>query len=96
MSSDTSPDVERRFEALLARRSGSDRVRMACDMFDLARALVIANIRAGEPDIGDRELRVKIFERLYASDFTAEGCAAVVARLRGEDVDVRPVTGSPP
>ena len=39
---DTPPDVDARLTALFMQRSGSDRVRMTCEMFDLARALMIA------------------------------------------------------
>jgi CMP-2-keto-3-deoxyoctulosonic acid synthetase len=79
---DTPPDVEARLAALYARRSGSDRVRMACEMFTLARALVVANIRADTPDISAADLRVKIFERTYGDDLVPDDRARVIARLR--------------
>jgi hypothetical protein len=63
-------------------RSASDRVRMTCEMFDLARALMVSNIRATYPGISERELRVKIFERTYADDFGAEARARIIACLR--------------
>ena len=55
---------------------------MACEMFTLARALMVANIRAGVPDITARELRVKIFERTYGDDLDLEERARIIARLR--------------
>lgn len=79
---DTQPDVEERFAALFRQRSGSDRVRMACEMFDLARALVVANINAQHPGIAGPALRVKVFERMYGSDFTPDERIQLVARLR--------------
>ena len=79
---DTPPDVEARLAALYAQRSGSDRVRMACEMFALARALVVANIRADTPDISAADLRVKIFERTYGDDLLPDDRARVIARLR--------------
>lgn len=79
---DTQPDVEEQFAALFRQRSGSDRVRMACEMFDLARALMVANIKAQHPGIADAPLRVKLFERMYGSDLTPEECIRLVARLR--------------
>lgn len=82
MKSDTSPEVEARVEALLAQRSGSERVRMACEMFDLARALAVANIRAGRPNVTDGELRAQLFERFYGEDFTAVDKARIKGRLR--------------
>lgn len=78
---DTSAEVASRFDAMMAERSGSDRVRMACEMFDLARALAVASIRAEEPSIGIDRLRVRLFERLYGDDFSPEERARIVATL---------------
>jgi hypothetical protein len=80
---DTPPAVEARMNALFAARSGSDRVRMACEMFTLARALMVARIREETPDISDTELRVRVFERTYGDDLAADARARVIARLRG-------------
>ena len=79
---DTPPDVEEQFAALFRQRSGSDRVRMACEMFDLGRALMVANIKAQHPGIAGAALRVKIFERMYGSDFTPDERIQLAARLR--------------
>ena len=80
---DTPPDVDARLSALFATRSGSDRVRMACEMFTLARALMVANLLTEAPDLTAAELRVKIFERTYGDDdLDAEARARVIARLR--------------
>ena len=79
---DTSPETTAAFDALLAQRSGSDRVRMACEMFDLARALAVAAIRIAEPATSGRDLRVRLFERLYGEDFSEEERARIIATLR--------------
>lgn len=79
---DTSPDVSARLDALMAARSGSDRVRMACEMFDLARALAIAGIRAAHPGISEAAVRVKLFERFYWDDFSPGERDQIVATLR--------------
>ena len=86
---DTSPEIEARLAALYASRSGSDRVRMACEMFDMARALVVANICAEAPAIAAAELRVRIFERTYGEDLDAETRARVIARIRASGPTVR-------
>jgi hypothetical protein len=39
---DTSPDVQARFDELMRQRSGSDRVRMMSEMFDFGKALVLS------------------------------------------------------
>ena len=81
---DTSPEAAAQFESLLRERSGSDRVRMVSDMFDTARALVIANVKAPRPDITDAALRVEVFTRFYANDFSPADLAAIVCRLEAE------------
>jgi hypothetical protein len=78
---DTQPDVDAKFAALFRQRSGSDRVRMACEMFDLARALLVADIKAQHPGIADAALRVKIFERMYGGDFTPDERVQLGARF---------------
>jgi hypothetical protein len=80
---DTTPEADARVRELFARRSGSDRVRMACDMFDLARALMVSRVWAEHPDITEGELRVMIFERTYGGDFGPDERARIAARLRG-------------
>jgi hypothetical protein len=65
----TDVDAEAAFTALFAGRSGSDRVRMACAMFDDARVLVAADLLAQAPDLTPAELRARIFDRLYFGDF---------------------------
>jgi hypothetical protein len=83
--SDTTPVIAARYRALIMRRSGSDRLRMACEMFDCARQLMIARIKADHPRLTDAELRVKIFERTYGSDFASDERARIAARLREGD-----------
>ena len=51
-------------------------------MFDLARALVVANIKAQDPGIADAALRVKVFERMYGGDVTPDERPHLVARFQ--------------
>lgn len=79
---DTPPDVEARIRALHAARSGSDRVRMASEMFTMARALMAADIRRRDPAVSEVDLRIRIFERTYGDDLDPATRERVVARLR--------------
>lgn len=79
---DTSPEVDAAFTALFGERSGSDRVRMACDMFDAAKALIAADLRTKCPGISPGDIRVGMFERLYFEDFDAATRARIVFALR--------------
>jgi hypothetical protein len=79
---ETPPEVDRAFTTLIMQRSESDRAMMAFEMFDLARALMTADIRTRDPGISDLELRVLIFERTYGADFDVVDRAKVVERIR--------------
>ena len=78
---DTLPDADALVTALLAARSGSERVRMTCEMFDAAKTLMTADLRAQRPDMTSAELRRQVFDRLYSQDFDAETRARILAAL---------------
>jgi len=67
---DTPETVQNFYRTLLMRRSGSERVKMGCAMFDTARAFARANLR--ELSHNADELRVHLFVRTYGGDFDAE------------------------
>jgi hypothetical protein len=79
---DTAPEVDAAFTALFAARSPGDRLRMVCDMFDAAKALVAADIRGRCPGISDVDLRIQMFDRLYFGDFDADRRARITSALR--------------
>ncbi|HXE30209.1 MAG TPA: hypothetical protein VN515_00250 [Terriglobales bacterium] len=77
---DTSPWAEARLTELYRRLTPEERVRMVGSMFDAARTLVIAGIRRDYPGISERDLRRKVFERTYSSDFPPDEWARWLAR----------------
>jgi hypothetical protein len=79
---DTPPDVTVAFRALMMQRTEGERAVMAFEMFDLARLLMTADIRAQHPGITETELRVKIFERTYGGDLEPADRARIAARIR--------------
>jgi hypothetical protein len=80
---DTPQAVSDLFRRLLMQRPGDVRLRMGCDMFDAARALMRSSL--GDPSGADSspDLKARLFLRTYASDFNAETAARITARLRG-------------
>ena len=78
--SDTSPEVERRYRELLLSRSGVERMRLGADMFQAARELALAGLRAD--GVPEQELLPRLFLRFHGHELPPEVCAAVVARLR--------------
>ncbi len=75
---DVAQDVRARYMAL----SPSERVVMACAMFDSAKLLAAAGIRADRPGISEVDLRIALFDRFYGRDVTAEDRATIVERIR--------------
>jgi hypothetical protein len=57
---------------MLLQRSGEERLRMGCSMYDFARELVVASVLAKTPDASPSELRRAIFLRFYGDDFDPE------------------------
>ena len=74
---DTPEAVSRRYRALLMSRPAADRLRMGCDMFEAARAL----IRAGVAASGEQATRQSLFLRTYGADFDAETRDRILAGL---------------
>jgi hypothetical protein len=62
---DTSPEMMERYRLMLLARSPSERVIMAAQMFDAARAMVLASF---PPNLSPDERRRRLFARLYGDD----------------------------
>lgn len=62
--SDTTPAIDELFRARLMERSGVERLRMACDMFDSATALIVASLVA-KVAADPVERRVAVLQRMY-------------------------------
>jgi hypothetical protein len=60
-------------------RSGSERLMMAFDMFDTARALARANLRSER--FSEREIPAQLFLRFYGSDFDKDTLSRIVEAL---------------
>jgi hypothetical protein len=80
---DTSPEMAALYRRLLMERSPAERLRMACDMFGDARAIVRAGVMmSGVTD--PTEIKVQTFLRFYGRDLDEEMCHEIVRRLRAE------------
>lgn len=84
--SDTSPEMEARYRAMLLARSPEERLRMACSMFSSARRLVVASILAANPSASPAVIRGELFLRFYGHEFDEEARQRILARLGAEDV----------
>ncbi len=76
--SDTPPEVQRIYQAMVLAKSGSERLRMGCDLFSTSRELVIAAL--GNKNLGD--MREHLFLRFYGSEFTPAERACILSSIR--------------
>ncbi|MDI6761175.1 MAG: hypothetical protein QMD05_10160 [Candidatus Brocadiaceae bacterium] len=78
---DTAPEVAQLFHNRLMALSGEERLKMGCSMYDTARRLVIASLKAQNPHISPTELRKALFLRLYGKDFEPETITKILTAL---------------
>lgn len=81
---DTSPEMQERFEEMLAALSGAERVHMACDMYDTAKRLVLAALLEENPQATPADLRKGLFLRFYGDDFSPEETERILKYLGKE------------
>ncbi|OIO10540.1 MAG: hypothetical protein AUJ52_03940 [Elusimicrobia bacterium CG1_02_63_36] len=79
---DTDRKVERLLRTLLMSKSDEARLAMGCSMFDDAKAIALAGLRAERPGMDDLECRVQLLRRLYGQDLGEPRLKRVSARLR--------------
>ena len=80
---DTSPEMEKRYRAMLMERSGEERLAMGSSMFDAARAVVRSSILNESPGLTEGELKEKIFLRFYGLDLSETQKRKIIASLKG-------------
>ena len=79
---DTPPDVTGVMRELFRQRTPGERLAMAFSMFDTAKALAAAGIRAGSPGISESDLRLRVFDRFYGREVSADDRVAIAERIR--------------
>ena len=75
----TPPSVDQRVRSMMASRTPLQRLRMACRMFATARALGSAGTASFGTDV-----RVHLFTRMYARDFSDAEIERIVTYLTRE------------
>lgn len=90
-TNDTPPAVRKRFREMMLARSPIERMRMCSDMFDSARAIVLASLPADMPE-GER--RAALFLRFYSRDFDEKEQARILEALRGGNPEPQAASGS--
>ena len=82
---DTSPEVERRYRALLLERSGEERLKMGCSMHAMAQTLVRASVLEQEPQASPASIRRALFLRFYGADFDRPTRETILRALDCQD-----------
>ena len=67
---DTHPDIAVRFRNMMMHKSGEQRLRMGCSMYDAAKQIVRSAIYESHPGVTDIEMKREIFLRFYGHEFS--------------------------
>jgi hypothetical protein len=74
--------MQARYRAMVQTRPpGGARFKIASDVFDITRNLLIARIRADRPNISKGELRQELFLHYYGNDFSTEERGRILAAI---------------
>lgn len=82
MTTDTSTLVAHRYHQMLLARSGAERLKMGCAMFDASRALMRAGLRQREGLTDAAEERVRLLLRTYGEDLDPGAVTLIVKLLK--------------
>ena len=78
---DTAPDIESRFNRMMMKKSGQERMKMGFSMFEMARRQVEASIKAKNPNADSQDVRKEIFLRFYGHEFSHEEQVKILKRI---------------
>lgn len=78
---DTLPEVDERYRAMLMQRTGAERLTMGCAMRDTARAFVESFLREQDPQATTATIRKGLFLRFYGHEFDAPTREKILAAI---------------
>ena len=78
---DTYPHIIAKLHEMIQTKTFLERIMMGSSAYQLSKQIVISSILNDHPDISRKELRRKIFERFYSSDFTKEKMEKILKHL---------------
>ncbi len=81
---DTHPLIEEKYIKMMMERTGSERLKMGFEMYEMARKLVTASII--ESFEGQRELPITLFNRFYEDDLSNSFKQKVIEKLKFKGV----------
>ena len=75
---DTTTEAEKIQSELFDKMTGDERMKIASDMFDTARTLVLASL---DKNLNDKEKRKALFLRFYGNDFSENEKENILSNL---------------
>jgi len=78
---DTDPKIEARFNEMMMRKSGQERLKMGFSMFEMARRQIMASIKMNKPDADIKHIRKEIFLRFYGEEFSKKEQERILSRI---------------
>jgi hypothetical protein len=83
---DTLPRAEALVRALMLKRSGEERLKMAAGMFSAARALMAVSLRAEGLQPGSADWKLRLLDRTYGSEISPALRQRLIERWRTEEM----------
>jgi hypothetical protein len=81
---DTHPDVAIRYRDLMMSKTGQQRLRMGCSMYDTAKTIVRSAIYNSRPEITDAEMKKEVFLRFYGKEFSRTDREKFLSAMKSE------------
>lgn len=78
---DTDRNIATRYREMLMSLPPGERLRCAAGMFSDAKKLVEMSIRHKQKALSEAEIKIEIFKRFYACDFSASELANIISHL---------------
>lgn len=82
MKRDTSPEMMAYYTSWMNQKTPLERLSMAIEQCESVRKIIENKIKAENPTISDVELKVKLFESYYSSDFSKERLEDIKESIR--------------
>ncbi len=76
---DTSVEIEKRMLSMLAKKSGLDRIKMACSMYDTGKALLFSGIE--KQQYTESQKRGYLLQQMYGDSFSSSELAMIAQNI---------------
>jgi hypothetical protein len=83
---DTSPDMEARMKAMIAKKSPEERLRMACSMIAAAKTLVRSGIIHEDNTLTEAQIRGRMFLRFYGNEFSPKEIRQIISKMPNMEI----------